>query len=93
MKRALAVELKPLSSSLRHEFLSPNSTYPVIANASLNASQVDFLLRILGLHYKAIGYNLDDLEGIHSSMCIHHILKEDNHKPSIEHQRRLNPNM
>ena len=26
-------------------------------------------------------------------MCMHRILMEDDHKPSMEHQRRLNPNM
>jgi len=87
------VELKPLSSSLRYEFLRPNSTYPVIVNASLSASQVDSLLRVLREHYKAIGYTLDDLKGIHPSVCMHWILIEDDHKPSIEHQRRLNPNI
>jgi len=46
-KCALEVEVKPLSSSLRYEFLCSNSTYPVIVNASLNASQVATLLRLL----------------------------------------------
>jgi len=32
------VELKPLPSILRYEFLGPNFTYPVIVNLSLNAS-------------------------------------------------------
>jgi len=34
-KQFSKVELKPLPSSLRHEFLGPYSTYPVIVNASL----------------------------------------------------------
>jgi len=62
-------------------------------NASLNASQIDSLLRVLRKHCKAIGYTLDDLKGIHHSLCMHRILMEDDHKPSIEHQRRLNPRM
>jgi len=74
-------------------FFGPNSKYPVIVNASLNASQVDSLLGVLREHIKAIGYTLDDLKGIHPSMCIHRILMEDDHRPKIEHQRRLNPNM
>ena len=37
-ERAPKVELKPLPSSLRNEFLGPNSTYPMIVNASLSAS-------------------------------------------------------
>ena len=44
-------------------------------------------------HRKAIGYTLDDLKGIHPSVCMHRILMEDDHRPTIEHQRRLNPNM
>ncbi|XP_020259116.1 uncharacterized protein LOC109835559 [Asparagus officinalis] len=42
------VELKPLPSSLRHEFLGPDSTYPVIVNACLNENETDKLLRTLG---------------------------------------------
>jgi len=66
-EQASKVELKPLPPFLRHEFLRPNSTYPVIVNRSLNACQIDSLLRVLREHQKAIGYNLDDLKGIHSS--------------------------
>jgi len=51
------------------------------------------LLRVLGEHRKAIGYTLDDLEEIRPSVCIHQTLMEDDHKPIIEHQKRLNPNM
>jgi len=92
-KQAPKVELKPLPSSLRYEFLGLNSTYPAIVNASPNACQVDSLLIIVREHRKAIGYTLDDPRGIHPSMCMHCILMEDDHRPTIENQRRLNPNM
>jgi len=85
-------KLKPLPPS-RYEFLGPNSNYPAFINASLSASQIDSLLRILRMHCKAIGYTLDDLEGIHPSVCMHRILMEDDHKSSIKLQSRLNPNM
>jgi len=65
----------------------------VIVNASLNASKINSLLKVLRKHHKAIGYTLDDLKGIHSSLYMHGISMEDDHKPSIEHQRRLNPIM
>jgi len=65
----------------------------VIVNANLNANQIDSLLRVLRKHYKVIGYTLTDLKGIHSSLCMHQILRNDDHKPSIEHQRRLNHSM
>jgi len=51
------------------------------------------LLRLLREHRKAIGYALDDLKGIHLSVCMHCILLEDNHKPTIAQHRMLNPNM
>lgn len=92
-ERAPQVQLKPLPSSLRYEFLRPNSMYPIMVNASLSASQTDSLLRILRRHSKAIAYTLDGLKEIHPSVCIHRILMEDDQKPSIEHQRRLNLNM
>jgi len=83
------VELKPLPPSFRYEFLGPNSTYLVIVNASLNASQVDSLLRVPREHSKDIGYTLD----IRPSVCMHRIFIEDDHKPLVECQRRLDPNM
>jgi len=48
---------------------------------------------VLKKYHKVIEYTLDDLKGIHPSLCMHRILMEDDHKPSIEHQRRLNPSM
>ena len=88
-----ALDLKPLPASLRYEFLDPNSTYPVIINANLSDIEVEKLLSIIRLHRKAIGYSIDYLKGIPPSLCMHRIFMEDNHKPTIEHQRRLNPNM
>ena len=44
-------------------------------------------------HKNAIEWSLVDLKGIRPSMCMHQILLEDGHKPSVEAQRRLNPKM
>jgi hypothetical protein len=92
-KEAPKVELKPLPPNLRYEFLGPNSTYPVIVNASLNEVETEILLYVLKKYPKAIGYTIDDIKGINPSLCMHRILLEEDYKPSIEHQRRLNPNM
>src|SRR4030067_2158510 len=51
------------------------------------------LLDVLKKYPKAIGYTIEDIKGINPSLCMHRILLEDDYKPSIEHQRRLNPNM
>jgi len=92
-REAPKVELKPLPPNLRCEFLGPNSTYPVIVNANLNERETEKLLNILKKYPKAIGYTIEDIKGINPSLCIHRILLEEDYKPFIEHQRRLNPNM
>ena len=51
------------------------------------------LLHVLKNHKRALGWSIDDIKGISPSICMHKILMEENYKPSIEHQRRLNPNM
>jgi hypothetical protein len=48
---------------------------------------------ILKKYPKIIGYTVEDIKGINPSLCMHKILLEEDYKPSIEHQRRLNPNM
>ena len=86
------IEQKQLPSHLRYAYLGDASTLPVIISASLTATEEDKLLRVLRDHKDALGWSLAYLKGIHPSMCMHRILLEDGHKPSVEAQRRLNPN-
>ena len=46
----LSLELKPLPSHLRYEFLGPNETFLVIVNASLHGTQMSKLLSVLRKH-------------------------------------------
>ena len=87
------MEQKPLPSYLRYAYLGDASTLPVIISASLTAEDEDKLLRVPRDHKDALSLSLADLKGIRSSMCMHRILLEDGHKPSMEAQRRLNPTM
>ena len=87
------IEQKPLPSHLRYAYLGDASTLLVIISASLIASEEDKLLRVLKDHKNALGWSLADLKGICLSMCMHRILLEEGHKPSVEAQRRLNPTM
>lgn len=84
------VELKPLHSSLEQEFLDSNS-YLVIVNVTLNDLRIEKLLRAVRMHRKVIRYTDDDIKGINPSFCMHRILMKVDHKPSMEHQCRLNP--
>ena len=65
----------------------------MIISSSLIAEEEDKLLRILRNHKDVLGWSMADLKGIRLSMCMHRILIEDGHKPSMEAQRRLNPTM
>ncbi|XP_048620209.1 uncharacterized protein LOC125590622 [Brassica napus] len=91
--KAPKVELKPLPKGLRYAFLGPNSTYPVIVNAELNIVETALLLCELKKYRKALGYSLADIPGISPDLCMHRIHLEDESTTSVEHQRRLNPNL
>ncbi|KAF8090126.1 hypothetical protein N665_0485s0001 [Sinapis alba] len=91
--KAPKMELKTLPAGLRYAFLGPNSTYPVIINVELNNVETAKLLCELRKFRRAIGYSLDDIPGISPDLCMHRIYLEDESRNSIEHQRRLNPNL
>ncbi|XP_070009015.1 uncharacterized protein [Nicotiana sylvestris] len=63
----------------------------------LNDEEITFnaqqLLQVLKECKTAIGWTMADIKGISPAYCMHKILLEEGHKPSREHQRRLNPNM
>ena len=86
-------KLKALPPTLKYAYLGENENYPVIINSSLSQDQEDELLKVLREHKDAIGWTLADLKGISSAICMHKILLEDDAKPSIQSQRRLNPIM
>ena len=93
VEQPLKMEQKPLPSHLKYAYLGTTSTLPVIISASLEDIEEDKLLRVLRDHKNALRWSLADLKGIRTSMCMHRILMEDGHKPSVEAQRRLNSTM
>ncbi|XP_070049584.1 uncharacterized protein [Nicotiana tomentosiformis] len=87
------LELKPLPSHLRYDFLGPCSTLPVILFSCLTNMQVDSTLAVLQTIKKAIEWTLADIRGISPAFCMYKIILEEDAKPSLEHQRRLNETM
>ncbi|OMO62746.1 reverse transcriptase [Corchorus capsularis] len=87
------LELEQLPSHLRYVFLGESNTYLVIISSSLSSVQEEKIVRVLRKHKMAIAWTIADIKGISPSVCMHKILMEENNKPSVEHQRRLNPNM
>src|SRR5664279_3914898 len=86
-------ELKTLPDTLKYAYLDEKKIYPVIINSNLSGQEEERLLTVLRKHRAAIGYTLDDLNGICPSMCMHKINLEPDAKPVVDHQRRLNPKM
>nr|GEV83411.1 reverse transcriptase domain-containing protein [Tanacetum cinerariifolium] len=46
---------------------------------------------VLKSHKRAIAWKLSDIQGINSKLCTHKILMEEDYKPAVQHQRRVNP--
>ena len=88
-----SLELKELPNNLRYAFLGEAKTLPVIISSTLTDEEEDKLLRVPRKYKSSIGWSLADLKGISPSICLHRILLEENHKTTVEAQRRLNPTM
>ena len=86
-------ELKLLPPGLKYAFLHNNRATPVVINDKLTECETRRLVAILEKYRSVIGYSLQDLKGISPNLCTHRIPMEPDHKPSREHQRRLNDAM
>ena len=85
--------LKELPSHLKYVYLEPSQRKPVIISARLSDEEEQKLLQILKKHKESIAWSIEELKGISPSICMHKILLEETSRPTVEHQRRLNPVM
>ncbi|XP_050889300.1 uncharacterized protein LOC127094518 [Lathyrus oleraceus] len=86
-------ELKQLPDNLKYVFLEPEGKCPAIINSSLQDIQEEKLIQVLKKYKNVIGWKIEYLKSISPTVCMHKILMEDNHKPVVQPQRRLNPTM
>ncbi|GKF57571.1 hypothetical protein Tco_0171108 [Tanacetum coccineum] len=84
------LKLKDLTSHLEYAFLEGTNKLPVIIYKELNDEEKAALLKVLKSHKQAIAWKISDIKGIGPSFCTHKILMEDDFKPTIQHQRRVN---
>uniref|UniRef100_M1DEH6 Integrase core domain containing protein n=1 Tax=Solanum tuberosum TaxID=4113 RepID=M1DEH6_SOLTU len=87
------LELKALPPHLRYLFVGKDNTLPIIIVADLNVRRVECLVTVLKRFKRASGWTIADIIGIPPGIFSHKIQLMTDHKPSIEHQRRLNPPM
>ncbi|GJT93792.1 hypothetical protein Tco_1082637 [Tanacetum coccineum] len=85
------LELKDLPSHLEYAFLEENNKLPVIIVKGLKNDEKYALLKVLKSHKRAIAWKITDIKGIDPRFCTHKILMEDDYKPMVQSQRRVNP--
>ncbi|GJZ52511.1 reverse transcriptase domain-containing protein [Tanacetum coccineum] len=84
------LDLKDLPSHLEYAFLEGTDKLPVIISKELKDEEKAVLLKVLKSHKRAIAWKISDIKGIDPSFCTHKILMEDDFKPAVQHQRRVN---
>nr|GEV18834.1 reverse transcriptase domain-containing protein [Tanacetum cinerariifolium] len=82
------LELKELPSHLEYAFLEDSYKLPVIIAKNLKVDEREALINVLKSHKRAI---VSDIKGINPRFCTHKILIEDDYKPAVQSQRRVNP--
>ncbi|GKC81983.1 reverse transcriptase domain-containing protein [Tanacetum coccineum] len=85
------LELKDLPSHLEYAYLEENDKLPVIIAKSLKDDEKEALLKVLKSHKRAIAWKITDIKGIDPRFCTHKILMEEDYKPTVQSQRRVNP--
>nr|GEX13913.1 reverse transcriptase domain-containing protein [Tanacetum cinerariifolium] len=64
---------------------------PVIIAKDFSVEEKAALITFLKSHKRAIAWKLFDIKGIDPEFCTHKILMEDDFKPTVQHQRKVNP--
>ncbi|GJV94694.1 reverse transcriptase domain-containing protein [Tanacetum coccineum] len=85
------LELKDLPPHLEYAFLEGTDKLPIIIAKDLKDEDKTALLKVLRSHKRAIAWKILDIKGIDPKFCTHKILMEDNVKPTVQHQRWVNP--
>ncbi|GJV49184.1 reverse transcriptase domain-containing protein [Tanacetum coccineum] len=85
------LELKDLPSHLEYALLEENDKLPVIIAKGLKNDEKDALLKVLKSKKRAIAWKITDIKGIDPHFCTHKILMEEDYKPTVQSQRRVNP--
>ncbi|GKE07557.1 reverse transcriptase domain-containing protein, partial [Tanacetum coccineum] len=71
--------------------LKGDDKLPIIIAKDLSIEEKAALIKVLKSCKRAIAWKLSDIKGINPEFCTHRILMEDDYKPEVQHQRRVNP--
>nr|GEZ53296.1 reverse transcriptase domain-containing protein [Tanacetum cinerariifolium] len=84
-------ELKVCEAKTVKSSIDEPPKLPVIISKELGDDEKSALINVLKSHKRAIAWKLSDIQGINPEFCTHKILMEEDYKPAIQHQRRVNP--
>ncbi|GJZ98392.1 hypothetical protein Tco_0670845 [Tanacetum coccineum] len=93
IKEQTQLELKELPDHLEYAFLQEGDQLPVFISSSLTAHEKTKLISVLKSHKGSIAWSIAEMKGIDPSFYTHKILMEDEYKPTVQPQRRVNPNI
>nr|GEZ98418.1 reverse transcriptase domain-containing protein [Tanacetum cinerariifolium] len=91
IEEPLELELKDLPSHLAYAYLEGVDKLQVIIAIDLKVDEKKALLKVFKSHKRAIVWKITDIKGIDSRFCTHKILMEEDYKPAVQSQRRVNP--
>nr|GFC30948.1 reverse transcriptase domain-containing protein [Tanacetum cinerariifolium] len=89
IKEPFELELKELPSHLESDFLEDSNKLPVTSK-NIKDVEREALINVLKSHKWAIAWKIFDIKGINPRFCTHKILMEDDYKPAVQSQRRVN---
>nr|GEV43315.1 reverse transcriptase domain-containing protein [Tanacetum cinerariifolium] len=84
------LELKELPSHLEYAFLEDTDKLPVIIAKDLKDAEKKALIKVLKSHKRAIAWKIFEIKGIDPRFRTHKILMEEDYKPAVQSQRRVN---
>ncbi|GJV33944.1 reverse transcriptase domain-containing protein [Tanacetum coccineum] len=84
------LELKDLPSHLEYAYIEGIDKLPVIIAKGLKDDEKEALLKVLKSHKQSIAWKINDIKGIDPRFCTEKILMEEDYKPTVQSQRRVN---
>nr|GFA61545.1 DNA-directed DNA polymerase [Tanacetum cinerariifolium] len=75
----------------KYAFLEEPNKLPVIIAKDLKDVEKEALIKVLKSYKRAIAWKISDIKGIDPRFCTHKIFMEEDYKPAVQSQRRVNP--
>nr|GEX79506.1 DNA-directed DNA polymerase [Tanacetum cinerariifolium] len=83
-------KIKELPSHLEYTFLEDTDNLPIILAKDLKDVEKEALIKVLKSHKREIAWKISDIKGIDLRFCTHKSLMEEDYKPAVQSQRRVN---